>query len=345
MHALGRGVCTSDGCGALRDFAQPRCRRCRRSCRVRPLRPDDTVPQVLARAPGGDGGDAGEPAPAVDEVPPLLAEPPPHADRFPALPDGFLPRVRALPPHTLLHVPRAQRARLCEVTAMLVEGCNSGSSTFASLEQARSKLLLAVIPREANAAHEMRARLNLWDARDFVALLERAEAQASASASRRTSGDGNAAATRVARARRIARCGAFRKAVQSQTTEVANMPPGDQRTWAAQLLPPNNGPARAPGPRPEAAAHHDDVEPASSPLEGVRFAALSGPGPSGMRPEHIRDMLNCGLRRISNRLLRALQVTEALAAGGDLPDAWRWMLDSRLAYIKKRSATPRPIRV
>lgn len=229
---------------------------------------------------------------------------------------------------------------------MLVEGCNSGSSTFASLEQARSKLLLAVIPREANAAHEMRARLNLWDARDFVALLERAEAQASASASRRTSGDGNAAATRVARARRIARCGAFRKAVQSQTTEVANMPPGDQRTWAAQLLPPNNGPARAPGPRPEAAAHHDDVEPASSPLEGVRFAALSGPGPSGMRPEHIRDMLNCGRRRISNRLLRALQVTEALAAGGDLPDAWRWMLDSRLAYIKKkRSSTPRPIRV
>ena len=229
---------------------------------------------------------------------------------------------------------------------MLVEGCNSGSSTFASLEQARSKLLLAVIPREANAAHEMRARLNLWDARDFVALLERAEAQTSASTSRRTSGYGNAAATRVARARCIARCGAFRKAVQSQTTEVANMPPGDQRTWAAQLLPPDNGPARAPGPRPEAAAHHDDVEPASSPLEGVRFAALSGPGLSGMRPEHIRDMLNCGRRRVSNRLLRALQVTEALAAGGDLPDAWRWMLDSRLAYIKKkRSATPRPIRV
>ena len=347
MHALGRGMCTSDGCGALRDLAQSRCRRCRRSCRVRHLQPGDSIPQVLARASGADDDGAmhGQAA-RDDDAPPLLAEPPLHADRFPPLPEDFLPRVAALPVQTMLHVPRALRARLCEVTAALIEGCNSGDATFAALEQARTKLLLAVVPRTANAAQEMRARFAFWDARDFVQLLERAEAQASAFAGRRAGPNEDGASSRAARGRRMAQSGAFRKAVQSQITEVAAMSADDERAWAAKLLPCDGGLPRAPDAQPAAAVHDDDVDPAASPLEGVRFAALSGPGPSGARPEHLRDMLNCGRRRVANRLLRALQVTEALAAAGRLPDAWRWMLDSRLVYIKKKgSATPRPIRV
>ena len=166
MHALGRGMCTSDGCGALRDLAQSRCRRCRRSCRVRHLQPGDSIPQVLARASGADDDGAmhGQAA-RDDDAPPLLAEPPLHADRFPPLPEDFLPRVAALPVQTMLHVPRALRARLCEVTAALIEGCNSGDATFAALEQARTKLLLAVVPRTANAAQEMRALRLLGRAR------------------------------------------------------------------------------------------------------------------------------------------------------------------------------------
>ena len=109
----------------------------------------------------------------------------------------------------------------------------------------------------------------------------------------------------------------------------------DERAWAAKLLPWDGGPPRAPDAQPAAAVHDDDVDPAASPLEGVRSAALSGPWPSGARPEHLRDTLNCGRRRVANRLLRALQVTEALAAAGRLPDALRWMLDSRPVYMNQ----------
>ena len=65
-----------------------------------------------------------------------------------------------------------------------------------------------------------------------------------------------------------------------------------------------------------------------------------------MRPEHLRDMLACNRRRAINRLLRALQATESLAQAGALPSCCRWMLGSRLVFLKKKHGTkPRPVRV
>ena len=81
-------------------------------------------------------------------------------------------------------------------------------------------------------------------------------------------------------------------------------------------------------------------------LAGVRFKALSAPGPSGARPEHLRDMLQCGRRRVTNRLLRALPATQAFAKAGSLPPAWKWVLRTRLIFLrKKQGPKPRPLRV
>ena len=122
--------------------------------------------------------------PGIDEgsVPLSADAPPPEVPAasaiIPPLPDDLLGRVRALPEQTLLRVPRALRARLCDITATVLESCNAGCPDAAVLEQARSKLLLGRIPRGHNMAHELRARFDLWDSRRFAELTARAELQA-----------------------------------------------------------------------------------------------------------------------------------------------------------------------
>ena len=45
---------------------------------------------------------------------------------------------------------------------------------------------------------------------------------------------------------------------------------------------------------------------ARHPLQGVRFAALRGPGPSGTRPEDLAEMLGVLRRRVASKATRAL---------------------------------------
>ena len=81
-------------------------------------------------------------------------------------------------------------------------------------------------------------------------------------------------------------------------------------------------------------------------LAGVRFAALSGSGPSGMRPEHLKEQLAVRRRSSANRLLRAVGALEQAAAAGSLPPTSRWILASRLVFLRKKvGPAPRPIRV
>ena len=82
-------------------------------------------------------------------------------------------------------------------------------------------------------------------------------------------------------------------------------------------------------------------------MKGVKFARMTGPGPSGFRLEHFAAMLKCKRRRAVNRLLRSIGETENLVANGTLPPAgWSWIMNSRLVYIaKKTGSIARPIRV
>jgi len=146
----------------------------------------------------------------------------------------------------------------------------------------------------------------------------------------------------------LARRGARRKAVQALTSDVIVFVNEDQRRWANELLPSAglSCPERPPPLEPTelfADALDGDQE---SPLNGMRFGFLCGPTPSGARLEHLRDMLRCGRRGLSNRLLQALRTTQELVAAGRLLRAWDWVLRTRLVYLKKkRGAKPRPVRI
>ena len=75
------------------------------------------------------------------------------------------------------------------------------------------------------------------------------------------------------------------------------------------------------------------------PLAGVRFGPESAPGPSGRRPEHLRDMLACSRRRAVNRLQHALGDMQDMALTGKLPECWDWILNSRLVFLAKNQAS------
>ena len=91
-----------------------------------------------------------------------------------------------------------------------------------------------------------------------LCLCSNAECQFAAS---RVVSSGTEVRRRAARARRLARGGAYRKAIQAQTCLAAPLTPEEESSWAAQLLPPS---ARPPGDRP-ALALPADLEETSNP--------------------------------------------------------------------------------
>jgi hypothetical protein len=81
-------------------------------------------------------------------------------------------------------------------------------------------------------------------------------------------------------------------------------------------------------------------------LKGVRFKALSAPGPSGARPEHLRELLDCSNKRTARVLANSVSAFVDTATHGKLVEDTRFILDSRLVFLKKkRGSVPRPIRV
>ena len=82
------------------------------------------------------------------------------------------------------------------------------------------------------------------------------------------------------------------------------------------------------------------------PLKGVHFAALKAPGPSGLRPEHLSELLGVPRRRVANRLLKALGKLIDLIGKGRLFNDARWITRSRTIFIPKKSGkAPRPLKV
>ena len=73
---------------------------------------------------------------------------------------------------------------------------------------------------------------------------------------------------------------------------------------------------------------------------------MSAAGPSGMRPEHLRELVAVRDRRVANALLAAIGRFVEAAATGALCDAARWILESRVIFLRKKTGpAPRPIRV
>ena len=177
------------------------------------------------------------------------------------------------------------------------------------------------VPPGVSAADEVSARLGLWEAGTFEALLQRSEQHLIIAGRRRTRGRASRRMTltdpaeKSSRAKRMAADGAYRKATSSLVSEMMPSTSEEDTTWADKLLPRSSLPLAALSTRMDgsAVAHrgsNPDASPASfvldsddSPLKGVKYLALVGPGPTGCRPEDFRDMLSVPRRADANRLL------------------------------------------
>ena len=333
--ALERGLCPTGACGCLRSFGAGACSRCHSTEPPRALVEGDRVPSAAL-----EGGDAVTPPP---QRRPAEAEIP-----VGDLPDDFLERIRRLSSQTIVHIPVSFRSRAAKAMAATLLGVARGCARGNMLEQGRSKLLYGPVPRGFNTRTEMATRFSMWEDGLFSELLLRAEAQAAFRLEdrqrRRGGGVGDQRATR---AKALARAGAYRRAVVSLTSEVALLSVDDQRSWAASLLPRSTRPLNVLAtPAPESDDTARDSVSACSALVGVRFGALSAAGPSGARPEHVRDAIRSKPRAVANQLARAISLLHATAMSGRLAVHSRWILDSKLVFLRKKAGpAPRPIRV
>lgn len=83
--------------------------------------------------------------------------------------------------------------------------------------------------------------------------------------------------------------------------------------------------------------------------EGVRFGALSAPGPSGLRPEHLKALGRCRRARSRHEYEKAMRLFVATAVRGELPESCWWITDTAVTLVRKPGAlpgaAPRPLRV
>ncbi len=355
LAALERGMCPEPQCCALRTLDSRTCTRCPSSRPARPLIEGDCIPTVsrIGRASGRRAEGAG-----------------PRWLDGAVLPADFAERIRALPSSTIVHIPLRFRETLCVITAHCLNAMCAGDASGSLLEESRSKLLLSMIPKGSNIRVELNNRLLLWLGRDFETLVLRIENQyrerRSATARNRVK---SSVASRGRRAQQLALDGAYSKGVAATTTEVAQLSADEQKMWASRLLPRSSTPGDAcfSGSLPlstEQADQHNELrdnengenvgEAAAAPrrsvpkhpLRGIRFPALSGAGPSGARPEHLKELVSVRCRPKANKLLAALTELRSKGQAGTLPACARWILDSHLVYLKKKHGPkPRPIRV
>ena len=294
---------------------------------------------------------------------------PAHADkprRQVELPADWVRRVRGLPGHTIPHIPACVRDAAAEAMADSLEALLEGGADC-HLEQGRSKLLLSLPPAGMHLRTELELRHRLWAEGQVEELLVCAEAQATERArASRPSQCGHRARGR--KARQLAREQAFRKGVTALTGAMAALTPQEERAWAGKLLPSSaeaeGGAVRRRQPAGTASPRADGSDPASQggattdggpglaeqqpeeaphaptslrqrALRGCVFPRSSGTGPSGHRPEHLRDALLARKRATTNRLLRAVAKLIETGKAGMLPESAQWLLDSRVAFLSK----------
>ena len=281
------------------------------------------------------------------------------------LPPDWKERVRALPGESLPHVPACVREATALAMAQSLEALMA-DATDRDLEQGRTKLLLAPPPKGFHLRSELTKRHQMWRDGEFEALLVRAETQA-AERQRGRGGSMHNSLTRMRQLpRQLAREQTYRKGVTALTGSLAALSPAEEEKWAAALFPQSGlatggvvrqGDGTNVG-EPASEEHSDDQAAGADvrghsaaslmqqALSGVRFPALSGAGPSGARPEHLKEALTAKRRAVTNRLLRAVAELGRLGRTGQLPVSARWILDSRVAFLRKPGTdTPRPIRV
>ena len=306
--------------------------------------------------------------PSVDDSPHVVR---PVSDD-PAVPAEWVARVQALPGATLVHIPAAVRLRFAVAATEVWDGMAAGLPGWCTLAEGFFKLLLANIPEGMHAPEEVALRLGFWQRREYEDLLRRVEIHTASirSGRRKRKIPAKAAESELPRSKAAAVVkmvaeGAYRKATMAMIAEGSILSPEDSRHWASALHPSASDAAsvftRRPVPSQPAAGGGPNQADAASPLaptgmdpeaaglthplRGVRFGALKAPGPSGMRPEHLAELLSVR-RRTANKAIDALgRLLDTIMAGG-LPEEARWITYSRTIFIRKKAGkAPRPLKI
>ena len=338
LDALERGICCNSNCKSVRPLVSSSCTYCRQCVAVRRLVEGDAIPvRAVLR-------EVESPAISVSRTLPEAS-----------LPDGELPvdfaaRVALLPSMSIMRVPVKLRGRLAATTVATLTGLARGVEKASVLEQARTKLLLGPVPKFRNKRTELVNRFDAWDAGHFELLLIRAEEQnhQRKEARKKSLLDGDNSRSKARRAKDLAQNGAYSKAVSSLTSELASFTPAEEVAWSEQLLPRSGRPDEVLAEAVVVDLASDTTPPRDAMrqvLKGVHFKASSAPGPSGCRPEHLQDALSSRPRSSASRLLVALNELYSKAVAGELAPHCRWLLGSRLIFLRKKSGKPRPIRI
>ena len=297
---------------------------------------------MLGRGDAGACEDLGEPLVTPEQVP---------LGCLTVIPDDVLERFAALPADTQVHIPGPCRPRIARIAAENLDGMARGCPHSARLEWIWPRVLLAPLPRHCRASTEVGARLQMWEEQRWRELAARLEVQRLERRGARTAGDGGF--DRYARIKTLVRAGAYSKAATALTLEVADLSQEDSLRWAEQLLPRSTGAGAIAVPPRTGDEEDDDAETSAQRLDKaveslrkLRFGPRTAPGPTGLRPEHLRELAGAQRHGAGRRFIRAMARMAIAATEGRLAAEARWILDSKLVWLKKKGkAAPRPIRI
>ena len=260
----------------------------------------------------------------------------------------------------MLHVPISLRLRGLRAARQCYNRMADGDPKWSILAEAGESLITASLPRGVLAPTEVSERLGMWQFGQISALLVRIEQQAIVfnnqrnRGCKRTSKDQEKATQNsdTGHTIRVAAEGAYRKAVVGLTSDLMRFGADEDRAWADELIPCSQRGFATFTPAPDSAMADQDRTPFAedrsqyaSPLKGVRFSKMTGPGPTARCPEHFQDFLKCQRRREVNLFLLSLGRLHAAMASGTLPDEGRWLTRTRLCWQKKKNKKPRPIQM
>lgn len=277
-----------------------------------------------------------------------------------AVPHDLVARVTELGNGTCEHVPMCLRDRFAITWAESIEGTVAGSALWAELARCRARLLLTWVGSKDKIG-DIRRRLDWWEHGQIDRLIRHVEQRKNEHQSQRDGGRqvesvGAQQERQGKKALKLTVKECYKKATMAfSTAGNVRATPEEKQRWTDRLIP-----RREAG---EADQHHreeglkwgkanlrfgasdaeayrflakNDGGDTRVPLIPMpRFAALSAPGPSGERAEHLAECLETRRVVVKRRLHRALDHLTVRAARGTLPKGANWLLHTQLTFLKK----------
>ena len=251
---------------------------------------------------------------------------------------------------TLQHVPKGARAKWAKVlSACLSDVCNNPEDdcTWARVFMAAKCLLYS--PPSGHRLHWreilklVKSRIDRWLAGDLAALWS--EAVSGGQSLLKRTGSSRESYQRnhhIRRAKQAVQDGQYRKAIEALSSNGLDPPSSDIQNEMLLKHPQTAPPTLPSGPVPPPISLSE-----SGVLKGARsFPKGSAPGPSGLRPSHIRETVRCPSPDQASQLLTSLtRFVNVMAAGRTPPSIIPHLCGASLLALKKKTGGHQPIAV